>query len=154
MSASGAGGDRVRRLFASAADAGSIGAILFRGLGGILLAVGTAIASGILTLADVFIIPTQNFIQASGNLLTAFFGGAANIVGLGAAGSGQSVGPGGLFASPLSFPIAIGIVLLGFYLLLAFISEEDTTNFFPLIGTGLDIPTPGFADSEEESGDD
>ncbi|GGN92274.1 hypothetical protein [Haloarcula pellucida] len=150
MSASGAGGDRVRDLFNRAAAADSIGGILFQGIGAVFFAVGTAIASGILTLADVFIIPTQSFIGAVGDLITATFGGAARIINFGAIASAISIGPGGLFASPLSFVFAIGIVLLALYVVLAYISEEDTTNFFPLIGTGFDVPTPGFIDAEEE----
>lgn len=151
MSASGAGGPRVQRLFDRAASADSIGEVIFTGLGAILLAIGTGIASGVLTLADVFIVPAQSFIGAVGDLIDAVFGGAAGIINLGALASGFSIGPEGLFASPLSFPIAIGIVLLGFYVLLAFVSEEETTNFFPLIGTGFDVPTPGFLDAEEEN---
>lgn len=152
MSASGAGGPRVNRLFERAADADNIGVVVFRGLGAILFAIGTAIASGILTLADVFIVPAQAFIGAVGDLITAVFGGAATIVDLGAIASAVSLGPEGLFASPLSFPIAIGVALVGFYVILAFTSEEDTTNFFPLVGTGFDVPTPGFTDAEEEEG--
>ncbi|QIO23087.1 hypothetical protein [Haloarcula sp. JP-L23] len=145
-----AGGPRVRSLFDRAADAGSIGAVLFQGIGAVLFAFGAALASGIFTLADVFIVPTQAFIAAAGDLINAVFGGAAQIINFGAIASALSIGPGGRFASPLSFVFAFVIVLLAFYVLLAYISEEDTTNFFPLIGTGWDVPTPGWTDSEEE----
>lgn len=152
MSASGgAGGPRVQRLFDRAANAESIGAVIFTGLGAVLLAIGSGIASGVLTIADVFIVPTQSFIGAVGGLIDAVFGGAAGIINLGALASGLSLGPDGLFASPLSFPIAIGVALLGFYVILAFVSEEETTNFFPLVGTGWDVPTPGWLDAEEEN---
>ena len=150
MSASGAGGPRVRRLFDRAANAENIGAIIFQGLGAVFFAVGSALASGILTLADVFIIPAQSFLNAIGDLIDAVFGGAAQIINFGAIASALSIGPGGLFASPISFVLGIGIVLLALYLVLAYVSEEDTTNFFPLIGTGWDVPTPGFTDAEEE----
>lgn len=154
MSASGAGGPRVNRLFERAADADNIGVVVFRGLGAILFAIGTAIASGILTLADVFIVPAQAFIGAIGDLITAIFGGAATIIDLGALASAISLGPQGLFASPISFAVAIAVVLLGLYVFIAFISEPETTNVPFLPGSGLDVPTPGFTDSEEESGDD
>jgi hypothetical protein len=150
MSASGAGGGRVDDLFDRAKNAEDIGGVIFQGLGAILFAIGGALASAILTLADVFIIPARAFIDGAANLVGSVFGGSALIVDLGALGSGQSIGPGGLFASPLSFPIAFGIILLGFYVLLAFTSEEPTTNFFPLVGSGFDVPTPGFTDAEEE----
>lgn len=150
MSASGAGGPRIRRLFQRAANAGSIGGVIFQGIGAVLLAVGTALASGILTIADVFIIPMQAFIGAVGDLIGAIFGGAAMIIDFGAIASAISIGPDGLFASPLSFPFAIGIVLLAMYLVVAYSSEQPTTNFFPLVGSGFDVPTPGWTDAEEE----
>jgi len=151
MSASGAGGPRVQRLFERASSADSIGEVIFTGIGGILLALGTALASGVLTVADIFIVPANAFIQATGELVSALFGGAADIINLGGIASALSIGPGGLFASPISFVIGIAVVLLGFYVLIAFISEEETTNFFPLIGSGFDLPSPGFIDAEEEN---
>lgn len=151
MSASGAGGPRVQRAFERAASAGSIGRVIFLGLGAVLTAVGSALASGVFTLADIFIIPANAFIEGVGGLVGSVFGGAATIVDLGALGSAISLGPDGLFSSPLSFPIAVGVILLGIYLVIAFVSEEETTNFFPLIGSGFDVPTPGFLDAEEEN---
>lgn len=154
MAPSGAYSERVRELFRQAAEAGSIGGVLFRGIGAVLLAIGSALASGILTLADVFIIPTQAFITEIGGLIESLIGGAATIVDFGAIASALSIGPGGLFASPLSFIFGIAIILGGIWLLLAFISEEPTTNFLPLIGTGFDVPTPGFTDAEEDDKND
>lgn len=152
--ATGAGGERVRRLFDRAASANSIGEVVFTGIGAVLLAIGTAIASGILTLADVFIVPMNAFITAVGDLISATFGGAAGIINLGALASAISIGPGGMFASPLSFILGIAIALGGFYVILAYVSEEPTTNFFPLVGSGFDVPTPGFMDAEEDEDED
>ena len=151
MSTSGAGGPRVQRLFERASSADNIGEVIFTGLGAILLAVGTALSSGVLTIADIFIRPANAFIGGVSGLVESVFGGASTIIDLGALGSAISLGPDGLFSSPLSFPIAVGIILLGIYLVIAFTSEEETTNFFPLIGSGFDVPTPGFTDAEEEN---
>lgn len=150
MSASGAGGPRVRRLFDRAKNAGSIGGVIFQGLSAIILAIGGAIASGILTLADVFILPLQAAAEGFANLATSFLGAFGIVIDFGAIASGRSIGPGGLFASPLSLPIAFGIIGLSAYVIIAFTSEEETTNFFPLIGSGFDVPSPGFTDAEEE----
>jgi hypothetical protein len=149
MSASGAGGPRVRRLFDRAKNAGSIGGVIFQGLSAILLAIGGALASGILTLADVFIKPMAAFASGAAGLTESFLESFGLVIDFGAIGSARSIGPGGLFASPLSLPIAFGIVALSAYVIIAFVSEEETTNFFPLVGSGLDIPTPGAEDAEE-----
>jgi hypothetical protein len=147
---SGAYGERVRDLFDRASKAENIGEIIFTGVGGVALAIGGALSSGILTVADVFILPAQAFIEGVIGLVGSIFGGASTIIDLGALGSAISLGPSGLFQSPLSFPIAVGVILLGLYLVVAYTSEEPTTNFLPLVGSGLDLPTPFFTDSEED----
>jgi hypothetical protein len=150
MSASGgAGGSRVRRLFRQAADAGSLGAVLFRGIGATLLAVGTALASGVLTIADVIIVPLSALTDAASALVGAIFGGAAFIIESGAAATGISIGPGGTFnLGPLTFALGIGAVLLALYLVTAYVSEEPTGNFVP--GIPFDAPTPGLDGPEED----
>jgi len=150
MSASGgAGGSRVRRLFARAADADSLAEVIFRGLGAVILSVGTAVASGILTIADVIIVPVQTLTGAVGQLIDAIFGGAAQIIDFGAIATAISIGPGGRFnLGPLSFALGVGAVLLALYAVTAYVSEEDTGNFVP--GIPFDIPTPGFGGPEED----
>jgi len=150
MSSSGAGGPRVRRLFDRAKNAGSIGGVIFQGLSAILLAIGGALASGILTLADVFILPLGAFASEAAGLVESFFGAFGIVIDFGAIASAQSIGPSGLFASPLSLPIAFVIIGLSAYVIAAIASEEETTNFFPLVGSGFDVPTPGFAGPEED----
>ncbi len=149
MSASGAGGGRVRRLFERAAAADSIAGVVFQGIGAILLSVATAIAGGVLSVSDLFIIPLGSVASAAGNFISGFFGGIATLFNVGAAGSASQIGPGSAFAL-VGFPAAAALVGLTVYIIAAVTSEEATTNFFPLIGTGFDIPTPGFTGPEEE----
>jgi uncharacterized membrane protein YedE/YeeE len=149
VSSGGAGGSRVRRLFQRASRAGSITGVVFQGVAAIALGIATAIASGVLTVADLFIIPVGAFADAAGNFIGGFFGGIGTLFGAGAAGSASQIGPG----SPLAlvgFPLAAVLVALTAYVIVAYASEEETTNFFPLIGSGIDLPTPGFTDSDEE----
>jgi hypothetical protein len=149
---SAAGGPRVRDLFNRARNAGSLGAVIFNGLGAILLAIGTGIASGILTIADVVIIPLSALANAAGQLVAAIFGGAAGIIQIGAQTTGVSISPEGMFnVGPFTFALGVGAVLLALYVVVAFLSEEDTGNFVP--GIPFDIPTPGFTGPEEESED-
>ena len=149
MSASdGAGGSRVTDLFDRAASADSLSGIIFQGVGGVVLAGGTAITSGVLTLADLLIIPLSTLGVNAGDLLDAIFGGSAQIINIGALTTAASLGPGGTFnVGPLTFALALGSVLAGLYVLRAYLSEEDTGNLIP----GLpDIPTPGFGGPEED----
>ena len=150
MSASGAGGPRVQQLFEDAANAGSLGGVIFRGIGGILLAVGTAIASGVLSIADVVIVPLNALTSAAGQLIDAIFGGAAQIIDFGALASALSIGPGGMFnLGPFSFALGIGAVLLGLYVVTQYLAQPETGNF--TVGIPFDIPTPFFQGPEEDN---
>jgi len=145
----GAGGGRVRRLFNRAASADSLAGIIFQGFGAVFLAIGTAIASGILTVADVLIIPLGALANAGGDLVSAIFGGAGQIIQLGALSTALSIGPDGAFnLGPFTFALGIGAVLLGLFVVTAYLSEDATGNFAP--GIPFDVPTPGFLGPEEE----
>jgi len=147
-----AGGDRVRSLFTRAENAGSLSAVIFNGIGAVFLGIGSALASGVLTLADLIIIPASALANAAGTNVDAIFGGFARIVDIGAITAASSIAPGGTFAlGPFTFALAIGAGLLGLYILIAYLSEGSTSNFVP--GVGFDIPTPGFAGTEEDSED-
>lgn len=150
--APGAYSERVRDLFRQAAEAGSIGGVLFRGIAAVILAIGAALSSGILTIADVVIIPLQTITREVGGLIESVFGGAGLIIDFGAIASAVSIGPDGLFASPLSFIFAFAIVLGALYLLRAYVSEEPTSSFFP--GLPFDPPSPLLTDPEEDDKDD
>lgn len=151
MSASGAGGPRVQRLYQQAANAKTLGGLIFASIGTVLFAFRDAAASTILTVFDVFLIPLGQLATELGNLVLATFGGAARIVFAGAIGTAQSVAPGGFFSGILGFTIAVGVVLLTLYLIRAYVSEEPTSNFFP--GVPFDPPTPGLLDPEEDDKD-
>jgi|GEM_PF-3758432 len=149
---SAAGGPRVRRLFSRAANAGDLRTVIFQGIGAVLLAAGSAVASGVLTVADLIIIPVSALANAGGAFVEATFGGAAQIINFGAIATALSIGPGGMFnLGPLTFALGIGSVLLALYLVVAYLSEDPTGNFIP--GIPFDIPTPGFAGPEEDDED-
>ncbi|QLH83225.1 hypothetical protein [Halosimplex pelagicum] len=149
---SAAGGPRVRRLFNRAAEAGDLRTVIFRGIGAVLFAGGSAVASGVLTVADLIIIPVSAMATASGELVSAIFGGSAQIINVGAIATALSIGPGGMFnLGPLTFALGFGAVLLALYLVVAYLSEDPTGNFVP--GIPFDIPTPGFAGPEEDDED-
>lgn len=144
-----AGGQRVQELFTRAKNADSLGGIIFQGFGAILLAIGSALASGVLTVADLIIIPLSALAEAGGGLVDAIFGGAAFILRVGAQTTGISISPGAMFdVGPFTFALAAASILLVFYIVNAYLSEEPTGNFVP--GIPFDIPTPGFTGPEED----
>ena len=141
--------DRVTRLFNRAKRADSLAGIIFQGFGAVFLAVGTAIASGILSIADVLIIPLGALTNGAANLVGSIFGGSALIIDFGALATAASIGPGGTFnLGPFSLALGVGSVLLALYVVQAYRSEDSTGNFVP--GIPFDIPTPGFIGPEEE----
>ena len=149
MSASGAGGDRIRDLFRRAAEAGSLGAIVFRGIGAVLLAVGTAFASGVLTVADLVIQPAQATIDGVTGLIGSIFGGAELVIDLSALTTAVSLGPSGRFAlGPFTLALGVGAILLALFAMNAYLSDDTTGNF--AVGLPFDIPTPGFQGPEED----
>jgi len=147
-----AGGPRVQRLFERAANAGSIGRIIFNGFGAILFAIGSAIASGVLAIADLYVIPVTTLANTAGQLVNSIFGGAAFIIRVGAQTTGVSIQPGAMFdVGPFTFALGIGSVLLALYVVIAYLSEEPTGNFVP--GIPFDIPS-FFSDGPEEDDED
>lgn len=114
-----------------------------------MFAIGAALVNGIFSLQELVTIPLNALATSAGAIVEAFFGGAAFIVQSGAAATGLSVGPGGLFdLGPLGFGLAIGAALLGFYILAQFLSQAETGNVVP----GLpDVPTPLLQDAEEDN---
>jgi len=146
-----AGGPRVQRLLDRAASADSLGGVIFQAIGAVIFAVGGAVASGVFALADVVIVPLNALTGGVGTLIDSVFGGSALVIDFGALASAVSLGPEGLFASPLSLPIAVGVILLSLWLVRAYVSDEPTSNIFP--GLPFDPPTPGLIGPEEDDKD-
>jgi hypothetical protein len=144
----GAGGPRVSDLF-DRAEGRSLAHIILQGFGAVFFGIGTAIASGILTVADVLIIPLGALADGGANLVSTIFGGASLIIDFGALSTALSIGPDGAFnVGPFTLALAVGAVLLALYVVNAYVSEDSTGNFVP--GIPFDIPTPGFLGPEEE----
>lgn len=127
--------------------------LLRQGFGGTLLAISTALISGILTVADLFIKPMDALARALGDMVWAIFGAPPQVVIAGAEASVDSLlGPWGL--GPFTLPLAIGVVLLSLFLVNVYVSSDRTTNVPALMGTGLDIITPDFISSSAEEEDE
>ncbi|ELZ23498.1 hypothetical protein C475_14533 [Halosimplex carlsbadense 2-9-1] len=146
---SAAGGPRIRRLFDRAAEAGDLRTVIFRGIGAVLFAGGSAVASGVLTLADLIIIPMTALGNSLGAMIEATFGGAAQIINISALATALSIGPGGMFnLGPLTFALGFAAVLVGLYLLNWYVSLDRTGNLWP--GLPFDIPWIGDGPEEEQ----
>lgn len=151
MSASSGGlSQRVQDLLDRAGRADSLADIMVNGIGAILLTIAAIIIEGSFTIADIIIKPAAALANALADLMIALFGSPARIIIAGAQATAESL-VGQFNVGPLTFALGIGAVLLALYLIQAFRSEEETANI--IIGSGIDIPTPGFQGPEEEDED-
>jgi hypothetical protein len=86
-------------------------------------------------------------------LITAFFDANAAVLTAAARTTIATIAPGGNFAmlvGPLALLFGVAQVLVALWLLGRFLRERSTTNI-GLLGTGIDVPTPGFSTPEEEA---
>lgn len=145
-----AGGQRARQFIRDAAKRASLGSILKDGIGAVFLSVAAALVSGVLTVADVVTIPLGYLAQAVGELIDAIVGGGAFIIETGAQVTGVSLtGPWNV--GPLTFAVAIGAVLIGYFVIIKYLEERETGDTFPLIGGfGTDIKFIGVTEEGEE----
>jgi hypothetical protein len=119
-------------------------------MGAILLAFATSLASGIFTIADLIIQPTQTLIGGVSGLIGSVFDGAILVIDTSAITTALSLGPGGQFAvGPFTLALGAGSILLALYAIQAYRAEPETSNVFA--GLGFDIPTPGFLGPEEDN---
>ena len=128
-----------------AKGADDLGGLVKQGVGGTLLAMSTAIISGILSLNDVVTEPLDALAGALAELTVALFGSPAEIVFAGAQATAESLlGP--FNVGPLTWALGIGSVLAGLWIIGRFRDEEETGNLIP--GLPFDIP---FIGEEEEA---
>lgn len=124
--------------------------VIATGIGGTLLAISASLISGILSIADLFIKPTQSLGAALGQIVNAFFVAPLEIIIQGAQTSAESLSPGAAFdLGPFTLSLAIVSVLIALYIVAAYLQEDETSNVIP--GAPFDISLPFF---REEEGDE
>lgn len=134
-------------LFDRAKNAGDLQGLLKQGIGGSILAVFFGITSGILSVADLIIKPVDAIASSTSNVIRTIFD-VSDIIAAGITATADSI-LGSFNLGPFSFALSIGAVLLGFYIISRYLELGQTTNI-GLFGTGIDVPTPGFTDAEED----
>lgn len=109
-----------------------------------------ALADLIEAIANVPISMLSALADSFGGLIEAMFGGSANIIDAGAMESARALTTG-IWAQfgPLTFPIAVGVVLLTSYMIMLYAKEEETGDLGIPFNT-TDIPGIG---SDEDGGD-
>ena len=132
------------------ATGSSLRDVIKNGIGGVLLAISASIISGILSVADVFIKPTQALASALGEVVRAFLIEPLQIIIQGAQTSAESISPGAAFdMGPLTLLVGVLSVLAAYYVLSAYLQEDETSNVIP--AAPFDISLPFF---REEEGDE
>lgn len=153
MSASGDSGG-VLPIIQEARTFPGLFAILFGGIGGLLLAFFQQVIETLRAVFGLFLTPLQVMASVVGRFLLALFGGIARIIGQGAETTIASISPGASFAlGPLTFAESIGAAALGLFVVALLISQQITSNVIP--GLLVDLPfislIPGVESPEEEA---
>lgn len=126
-----------------------LGALLFGGIGGVLLAGFEQTIAFILTASRFFLTPLQVFTEQLGRVIISFVGGGADIILAGVGTSVSSLAPGGQFAlGPFTFAEAIGAAALGLGVMAFVLSLSPTSDLIPFSFT--DVPGPLGIDEDEE----
>ena len=139
---------RSRELLNRAAEADDLASLLKQGIGGAMLAVATGLITGILTLADLVILPVQALGEGIAGTVDGFIGGIGLILGAGAEATARSL-LGAFNVGPFTFALGLASVLLALWLLRQYLQEPETGNLIP----GLpDIPFFGTEEEGEDNG--
>lgn len=100
------------------------------------------LANALEAILNVVIVPTQALAAGIGDFLGSLFGGVAQVLSAGAAGSAQNVQEWFV----LSFPVAMGVVIAVAMIMAWYTDQNYTSDLIPF--TSTDIPLIG---NDEES---
>lgn len=129
------------------AEGKTLGETLQNGIAGILLGIAASIISGILTVADLVIIPANALANALPNVVDAFIVEPLRIIEQGAQTSAISLMPGSTFAvGPFTLAFGIIAVLAAYWILSKYLQEDETSNVIP--AAPFDISLPWFSEEE------
>lgn len=127
----------------------TLGALLFGGIGGVILAFFEQVIRFMLAIVDFFLVPLTTFTGQLGNIIIAFVGGAARIITQGAVTSVESIAPTGAFAlGPFTFAEGIGAAALGLFAMVIVLSLAPTSDLIPFSFT--DFPLLGVDEDDED----
>lgn len=132
----------------------NLGALIFGGLGGAILAFFEEIIQFIQAIFGFVVDPLVVFTGQLGNIIIAFVGGAARIIFQGSATTISSIAPGGSFAlGPFTFAEAIGAAALGLMVMAAVLALSPTSNLIPFsftdyFGIGVDEGEEDFPEED------
>jgi len=130
---------------------GSAGKILSASMIGLVVSPFVAFADVIKAIGTFFAEPFSSAGEAVGALLTGLFQAPGDLLDAGADISEQAlrVALGETFAGILAFPVTVGLVMLGLYLIVLYLREDETGNVLP--GVPVDVPTSIFGTTEEDT---
>lgn len=148
---SSGGGDRDGlSVIAFASDRfNSIGETARAGIMGAIIAVFTLFIDFWIAVAETVLVPLGEMATQLGNVVRAFIGGGAGIIGQGAESTIASLAPGSIWSfGPLGFAAGIIAAGLGWVVMSYFLGIGFTGNTIPF--TSIDIPFIGVDEEDEE----
>ena len=133
---------------------GSAGRLLSAGVLGIIVAPIAAVIDIVAAVATFFTLPFSSAGEALGALLAGFFQAPGDLLRAGAdiTEAALRAALGETFAGIFAFPITVGLVLIGLFLMVRYLREDETGDTLP--GLPIDIPTDWFGVEEERGVDE
>ncbi|MFD1634623.1 hypothetical protein ACOZ4L_02695 [Haloplanus ruber] len=101
-------------------------------------------ANAVEAISRVIIDPVTAFASGAGDIVTSLFGGSSQIIDIGADATAADLNIFGI----LGFPVGLGIVFVGGFLIAQYLGQPDTSDLIPL--TFTDIPFLGVEESNDE----
>lgn len=133
---------------------GSAATLLGASFLGVIVAPLVAVVDVVQAVATFFSEPFQGAGEALGALLEGLFEGPGDLLTAGAAISESSLRVvfGDTLAGILAFPITVALTLIGLYLVVRYLREDETGDTLP--GVPIDVPTDIFGVEEERGVDE
>jgi hypothetical protein len=128
---------------------GDAGRVLSASLIGLIVSPVVAVVDVINAVANFFSQPFNSAGDAIGSLLRGLFEAPGDLLIAGADVSESVLRSvfGDTLAGLFAFPVTVGLVLIGLFVIVAYLSEEETGDVLP--GLPIDIPTDIFGVEEE-----
>jgi len=133
---------------------GSAGTVLSASFLGLVAAPFVAFADVVQAIGTFFAEPFSSAGEAVGALLTGLFQAPGDLLAAGAAITETALRTalGGTLAGIIAFPLTVGLVMLGLYMVVLYLREDETGDTLP--GVPVDVPTDIFGVEEEDTIDE
>jgi len=151
---SGSGVDTLTGITDFLQAGGSAGTVLSASFIGLFVSPFVALADVIDAIGTFFATPFSSAGTALGSLLAGLFKAPGDLLQAGADVSETALRAslGDSLAGTIAFPVTVGLVMAGLYMVVLYLREDETGDTLP--GVPVDVPTDIFGAEEEDAPDE